>query len=73
MDYECVHVLDINSIERSFFTSHGMHLRMGGKRLLALHIIEVLFKTKSNMAPVPSSLLDISIDGGRTLAGVAGA
>ncbi|KAG8271168.1 hypothetical protein J6590_069054, partial [Homalodisca vitripennis] len=53
-----------------------MHLRMGGKTLLALGI-ETMCKARSKMSSVPSSMPDISIKNltvsipeGTTLAGV---
>ncbi|KAG8244613.1 hypothetical protein J6590_019869 [Homalodisca vitripennis] len=37
-----VHLLDFNRIDRKFFTNHGMHLRLDGKRELARLVIESL-------------------------------
>ncbi|KAG8251794.1 hypothetical protein J6590_071832 [Homalodisca vitripennis] len=48
--YKGVQVPDINSVGRSFFTCHGMHLRMGRNGLLALRIIKALCEDQIKQA-----------------------
>lgn len=49
--YEGVNMLDISGINRRLYTSHGLHLRASGKRVLARLIVEKLALMKQRPPP----------------------
>lgn len=50
-----VEVLDFNAIHRRWFTRHGMHLRLPGKRILAKLMLDCLLKVSGQPISLVSS------------------
>ncbi|KAG8256430.1 hypothetical protein J6590_068680 [Homalodisca vitripennis] len=55
--YKNLEVVDFNHINRRLFTSHGMHLRMPGKRLFAKLIIEALLRINIPVCDPSSAIM----------------